>query len=39
VPGELARADRRARCVVVPSLWDEPFGLAALEALSPSRGP
>jgi len=36
-PGELARAIAGARCAVVPSLWDEPFGLAALEALALAR--
>lgn len=35
VPGnELWRLMRRARVVVVPSLWHEPFGLVALEAMS-----
>ena len=34
---ELARTIAGARCVVVPSLWDEPFGLAALEGFAVAR--
>lgn len=37
--GSLARSDvaqlmATTRCLVVPSLWQEPFGIVALEALA-----
>jgi glycosyltransferase involved in cell wall biosynthesis len=36
-PGELEAAYRRARVVVVPSHWPEPFGLVGIEAMSHGR--
>ncbi|MFQ5802352.1 MAG: glycosyltransferase family 4 protein [Candidatus Methylomirabilales bacterium] len=33
-PEDLARYYGSARCVVVPSLWPEPFGLVGLEAMA-----
>jgi glycosyltransferase involved in cell wall biosynthesis len=33
-PDELARRVARARALVVPTAWDEPFGLTALEAMA-----
>ena len=35
--GELAALFERARAVVVPSVWDEPFGIVGLEAMSHGR--
>lgn len=34
---EIASAVRRAEIVVVPSLWDEPFGLTAAQAMASGR--
>jgi glycosyltransferase involved in cell wall biosynthesis len=36
-PQELDAAYRRARIVVVPSLWPEPFGLVGIEAMAHRR--
>jgi glycosyltransferase involved in cell wall biosynthesis len=33
-PGALSRTYRRARAVVMPSRWQEPFGIAGLEAMA-----
>jgi glycosyltransferase involved in cell wall biosynthesis len=35
--GELMRIFRRSLAVVVPSIWTEPFGLVALEAMATGR--
>jgi glycosyltransferase involved in cell wall biosynthesis len=36
-PAALAALVRTSRCVVVPSEWNEPFGLSALEAMAQGR--
>ena len=33
-PEEIARLLRRTECLLVPSLWQEPFGIVALEGLA-----
>jgi len=35
--GSLPRLYAKARAVVVPSIWDEPFGMVALEAMATGR--
>lgn len=35
--GEMATLYQEADCVVVPSVWDEPFGLVAVEAMASAR--